>query len=84
MGSLLVVVSTPSLAFSPRVVEAHEPMRIQALGAELAIERLDEGVVGRFARPGEVKRGDGPLGEIVELPQLAAQWRLLTVAVPEE
>ena len=31
-------------------------MRIQALGAELAVERFDEGVVGRFARPGEVER----------------------------
>ena len=28
-------------------------MRIQAIGAELAIERFDKGVVGRFAKPGE-------------------------------
>jgi hypothetical protein len=36
--SLLVVVSTPSLAFSPRIVEAHEPMRIQAFRSEFAVE----------------------------------------------
>ena len=56
MGPHLVVVSTPSLAFSPRVVEAHEPVGVQALGSELAVERLDEGVVGRLAGPGEVER----------------------------
>ena len=38
MRSLLVIVSTPSLAFSLRVVEAHEPVCVQAFGAELAGE----------------------------------------------
>ena len=54
--SYLVVVSTPSLAFFPCLVEAHEPVGVQALGPELAVERLDEGVVGRFAWPAEVER----------------------------
>ena len=36
--SLLVEVSTPSLAFSTRVVEAHEPVRIQAFGAKLCLK----------------------------------------------
>lgn len=31
MGSHLVIVSTLSLAFSDRVVEAHEPVLVQAL-----------------------------------------------------
>ena len=44
--SRVVIVSTPSLAFSPRVVEAHEPVCVQTFGAELAVERFDEGVVG--------------------------------------
>src|ERR1700722_13834812 len=52
----LVVVSTPSLAFSACVVEAHEPVGIQAFGAELAVERFDKGVVGRFAWPAKVER----------------------------
>ena len=54
--SLLVVVSTPSLAFSPRIVEAHEPVRVQAFGAELAVERFDEGIVGWLPWPREVER----------------------------
>ena len=32
--SHLVVVSTPSLAFSSRIVEAHEPMRVQTFRSE--------------------------------------------------
>jgi hypothetical protein len=36
--SLLVVVSTPSLAFSSRIIEAHEPMRVQTLRSEFAVE----------------------------------------------
>src|SRR5262249_17405028 len=54
--SLLVVVPTPSLAFSPRIVEAHEPMRVQAFRSEFAIERLDEGIVSGLAWSGEVER----------------------------
>ncbi len=38
-----VVVSTPSLAFSGHVVEAHEPVRVQAFHAELPVQALDEG-----------------------------------------
>src|SRR6516164_10056626 len=48
--SLLVVVSTPSLAFSSRIVEAHEPMRVQTFRSEFAVERLDEGAQVSFGR----------------------------------
>jgi hypothetical protein len=41
---------------SARIVEAHEPMRIQMFRSEFAIERFDEGVVCGLARPGEVER----------------------------
>ena len=34
--------------------EISEPVGIQALGPEGSVERLDERVVGRFARPREV------------------------------
>ena len=51
----LIVVSTPSLAFSTCFVEAQEPVGVQAFGSELAVERLDEGVVSRFAWPTEVE-----------------------------
>ena len=52
----LVVVSMPSLAFCPRLVEAQEPVRVQAFGPELAVERFDEGIVRRLAWPAEVER----------------------------
>lgn len=51
----LIIVSTPILHLCPRVVKAHEPVSVQALGAELAIKTLDVAVVGRFAWPREVK-----------------------------
>jgi len=51
----LVIVSTPILHLRTRVVKAHEPVGVQALGAELAIETLDVAVVGRLARPREVE-----------------------------
>lgn len=56
MRSYLVVVSTPSLAFSHRVIQAHEPVGVEAFRPELAVEALDERIVGRLARPREVKR----------------------------
>src|SRR5215467_8930491 len=61
MGSLLIVVSTPSLAFSPRIVEAHEPTRVQTFRSEITIERLDEGIVSGLARSREVERDTAPV-----------------------
>jgi hypothetical protein len=40
-----IVVSTPSLAFPPRLVEAEEPVGVQALGPELAVQGFDKGIV---------------------------------------
>src|SRR5688572_28476261 len=51
----LVVVSTPSLAFSTCLVEAQEPVGVQTFGSELAVERFDEGIVSRLAWPTEVE-----------------------------
>jgi len=51
MGSHFVLVSSPSLAFSARVVEAHEPMLVQAFRPELAVEAFDERIVGPLAKP---------------------------------
>jgi len=45
-----VIVSTPILHLNADVVKAHEPMGVQALGSELAIEAFDEGVLDWFAR----------------------------------
>src|SRR5579872_500925 len=54
--SNLIVVSTPSFAFSLCLVEAQEPGGVQALGSDLAIEGFDEGIVRWLARPTEVER----------------------------
>src|SRR4051812_3218379 len=63
----LVVVSMPSLAFYTRLVEAEEPVRVQALRSELAVERFDERVVSRLAWPAEVERHAFDVGPEVEL-----------------
>ena len=49
--TFLVVVSTPSLQLFAGIRKAQKPVGVQAFGPELAVERLDEAVVGRFARP---------------------------------
>ena len=62
----LVIVSTPSLAFPPRLGEAEEPARVQALGAQATIERFDEGIVGLLARSSEVERDTILIGSVVQ------------------
>ena len=49
--TFLIVVSTPSLQLFSGIRKGQEPVGVQAFGPELAVERLDEAVVGRFARP---------------------------------
>ena len=50
VGSVLVVVPAPSLQRFLCVRKTHEPVRVQAFGPELAVERLDEAIVGGLAR----------------------------------
>ena len=69
----LVVVSTPSLAFLARLVEAEEPAGVQALGAELAVQAFDEGIVGRLARSAEVEGNAAHEGPQIKL--LANEFR---------
>ena len=57
VGSFFVVVSTPSLAFSPGVVEGQEPGDVQAFCPDLAVEGLGEGIVRWLARPTDPKGG---------------------------
>lgn len=52
----LVIVSTPSLAFPDRVVEAREPVLVQAFCPELSVEAFDERIVRWRAGPREVQR----------------------------
>ncbi len=55
VGSVFVVVSAPSLQLFAGVCKAHEPMGVQALRAQLAVERFDEAVVCRLSWPGEIQ-----------------------------
>ena len=48
--------SAPSLAFLDRVVETHELVLVQTLRPKLAVEGLDDRVVGRLARAAKVER----------------------------
>lgn len=67
MWANLVIVSTPSLAFLLRIVQAHEPVRRQALSPQLAVEGLDERVVRRLAGPREVERDSARVRPQVEI-----------------
>lgn len=54
MRTALIVVATPGLDLPPGLAQCLERVQVQALVAQRAVEGLDEGVVGRLARPGEV------------------------------
>ena len=51
VGSVFVIVSTPIFQLFAGIRKAHEPVGVQAFRPELAVERFDEPVVGRFSRP---------------------------------
>lgn len=57
VGSVLIVVPTPILQLFPGIRKTHEPVGVQTLRPELAVEGFDEPVVGRFTRSGEVEGG---------------------------
>ena len=75
----LVVVSAPSLAFLARFVEAQKPVGIEALCAELAVQRFDEGVVGWLAGTAVAGRLVGPARYVLQTgPSLTARNSLTT------
>jgi len=46
-----IIVLEPIFLFPTRIVKAHEPVRVQTFGSELAVEALFEGIVRQFAWP---------------------------------
>ena len=66
-GWTLVIVLTPIFYFSPGIIKAHEPVGVQAFAAELAVEGLDGGVVGRLSGPGEVEDDALVIGPRIEI-----------------
>src|SRR5579862_5795896 len=67
VGTHLVVVSAPSLAFCACFVEAEEPIRIQIPRAKFAVEGLNERVVRGLAWSAEVQRDASHVGPVIEL-----------------
>ena len=55
VGSYPVVALSPALDLLPGILHAEKPVLIEALFPEPSIERLDVGVVDRFAWPTEVE-----------------------------
>jgi hypothetical protein len=56
VGPFFVTVSAPILHLFLRVGKAQEPVGVQALRTEAAIEGPNEGIVGRLSWAGEVER----------------------------
>ena len=67
VGSFLIVVPKPILHLRSGIVKAHEPMRVQAFAAELAVERLDEGIVCRLSGSREVEGDTVRVGPEIEI-----------------
>lgn len=54
MGTSLVMAYAPGPDFAPRILQGHEPVLVQALLAQPAVERLHRGIVRWCSRPGKV------------------------------
>jgi len=67
MRSDFVVVSAPSVQLFAGVCKAHEPVGVQALRSELAVEGFEEAVVRRLSRPGGVQRDIVGLGPQIQV-----------------
>jgi hypothetical protein len=49
VGPFVVVVASPDFDFRSRIDQIGEPVLVEALVAEAAVETFDEGVLGRLA-----------------------------------
>jgi hypothetical protein len=67
MRTIFVVVSAPILHLFPGVRKGQELVGIEAFGPEATVERLDEGVVGRLAGPGEIERNTALVSPKIQL-----------------
>ena len=67
MGPVLIVVSAPLLQFFASTCKAHEPVGIQTLRPQLAVERLYEAIVRGLAWPREVQRDVVGIGPEIEV-----------------
>lgn len=56
MRADIVVIMPPRLTFMPGIGQAQEPVCVEALGPDPAVERLCERIVGRFSGSAEVEQ----------------------------
>src|SRR3989304_115382 len=63
---MAIVIDPPPLDDPPRVGQAEEPVLVQALVAQPAVEALDEGVLHGLARLDEAQRDPLLVGPLVE------------------
>ena len=81
MGPDGIVVHAPGLDDLTRVSQAEEPVLVQALVAESAVETLDVGILIRLARVDEVQPDAAGVGPRIERPAdelgpvVPAEWR---------
>jgi len=69
----LVAVPPPGLDHVPCFGHGFEPVQVQALVSQGTVERLDEGVFGRLARPREVDANLAPVSS--QIDQAASELR---------
>ncbi len=68
MGPVSIVVYPPSFNELPSVSEGEEPVLVQALVSEPAVEALDEGVLDRLAGLDEAQSDAPFIGPLVKRP----------------
>tara|TARA_Y100000114_G_scaffold128485_1_gene125558 strand:+ start:1050 stop:1298 length:249 start_codon:yes stop_codon:yes gene_type:complete len=66
--SVFVVVFSPSLQLFASVLQVNEPVSVQAFAAQLAEKRLDERIIGGFAKAAEVEDHTALLGLQIHVP----------------
>src|SRR6188472_3158215 len=76
MGALGVIVVAPSLDLLAGVTQRAEPVQVETLVAQLAVEALDEGVLDRLARLDEAQPDTGALRPI-EHGAAGALWSVV-------
>ena len=67
MRADIVVVMPPRLTFMPGIGQAQEPVCVETLGPDPAVEGFREGIVGRFAGSAEVEYDIMLVGPQVEV-----------------
>ena len=63
----MVIVLPPHFDLLPGILQAQEPMLVEAFEPEAAVEGLDEGIISGLSRSGEVQLHPFAIGPQVQL-----------------